>query len=69
MRTIEVYEAGDIVRVKEDWRDWKQGEEAEVMSVYFERGGVNGLQVVNLINKNHHDFHGLYAYQVELVTV
>ena len=56
-----------MVQVKDDWRDWKKGEDAEVMSVFFEKGGVNGLQCVNLFNKNHHDFHGLYAYQVEPV--
>jgi hypothetical protein len=40
VKTIEVYEAGDIVRVKDNWRDWRAGEEAEVCTAFFEGGSL-----------------------------
>ena len=67
MRTITIYEPGDVVRIKDDWRDWRKGEEAEVCAAFFERGGFSGSQMVRLVNENEHDFNTLYAYQVEEV--
>jgi len=71
MKTITYYEVGDTVRIKEDWREWKSGDIAKVVSMGFERG-IGSLQILTLESdtniKAMNDFRTVYAYQVEFVS-
>ena len=58
-----IYDVGDMVVIKQDWRDWRSGEIAKVIKIEFENTP-NNLQLLTLVNDNTHEFHMIYAYMV-----
>jgi hypothetical protein len=59
-----IYEVGDVVKIREDWRDWKVGEVAKIVNILE---GNYGLQNVILENGSKHMYHTLSIYQIEPV--
>lgn len=69
MFTVTFYTEGDIVEIREDWRDWKKGEIARVIKYGFERNDPTSLQWLELESLNplaKHDVNILYGYNVVL---
>lgn len=52
---------GDMVRLRENWRDWKTNEIAIIVRTI----NTSSLQHVILNNENKHDCHNLCVYQIE----
>jgi len=57
-----IYEVGDIIRIRENWKDWEKGETAKIVTILE---GNYGLHNVILENSNKHMYHTLSLYQIE----
>lgn len=69
MRTITIFEKGDVVKLNTDWRYWKKGDLATVVDTEFERGiGSNQLLILDAHHnkKAANDASCVYAYNCEL---
>lgn len=64
-----IFEKGDLVKIKEDWRDWKKGEIAEIISVNLRTDSFHSDNYTLLpINESDKDFHVLSDDMFEICT-
>ena len=71
MRTITYFEPGDKIRLIDDWREWKKGDIATIVSTSWERGfGSN--QFLTLCSETNekamNDIRTVYSYLCEFVS-
>lgn len=66
MHTITVYDPGDHVRIKQDWRDWKKGESAIVEKFHLAPDPLHDdLVTLKSTTVKTHDFEILHTYMIE----
>lgn len=69
MKTISIYEEGDVIEFVTDWRLWKTGDIATVVGTSFENGMASNQFVTLQAHSNkeaENDISTVYAYNVKL---